>query len=237
MDKSDFQKIAWDTHYEMFGSEARPPTGELDKSATDAVFVSSQKSESNGSTIDGRSLAAPTTQVRPLSQQKERPRQFLPDNAHGVRPDEIGQPIAKRDLDMNDQMESAAAPASPSEDELLEGGFAWTVPIAHPKLLATGLCYDIRMRYHSELDPPKQRLDFHPEDPRRIYHIYRALCQAGLYKDPQFNVPTIERPLERIQARNATASEICLVHTPNHYNFVASTAGNISCRGCKHGFR
>lgn len=231
MDKSDIQKTAWDTHYETFGSGARPPTGELDKSATDAVFVSSQRPESNGS------LAAPTTQVRPQSQQKERPRQFLPDSAHGVGPYEIGQPIAKRNLDMDNQMESAAAPVSPSEDELLEGEVAWTVPIAHPKLLATGLCYDIRMRYHSELDPPKQRLDFHPEDPRRIYHIYRALCQAGLYKDPQFSVPTIERPLERIQARNATASEICLVHTANHYNFVASTAGNISSGGCKHGFR
>ncbi|KAL8996148.1 MAG: hypothetical protein Q9188_006635 [Gyalolechia gomerana] len=112
----------------------------------------------------------------------------------------------------------------PSKDELMDGDCAWTMPMVQPKLLATGLCYDVRMRYHCELDPPKQRLDFHPEDPRRIYHIYRELCQAGLYKDPQINVPIIDKPLERIRARNATASEICLVHDPRHYEFVARTA-------------
>lgn len=111
-----------------------------------------------------------------------------------------------------------------SKDEVVEGDTAWTMPMVQPKLLATGLCYDVRMRYHCELDPPKQRLDFHPEDPRRIYHIYRELCQAGLYKDPQYTVPIIEKPLERIRARDATASEICLVHDPRHYEFVARTA-------------
>ncbi|KAL8933811.1 MAG: hypothetical protein Q9211_005572, partial [Gyalolechia sp. 1 TL-2023] len=114
---------------------------------------------------------------------------------------------------------------SPSKDVLMEGDTAWTTPMIQPKLLPTGLCYDVRMRYHCELDPPKQRLDFHPEDPRRIYHIYRELCQAGLYKDPQINVPIIDKPLERIRARDATASEICLVHDPRHYEFVAGTAG------------
>ncbi|KAL9033688.1 MAG: hypothetical protein Q9180_005813, partial [Flavoplaca navasiana] len=178
----------------------------------------------NGSIIDGRGLMAPTTDIPLLSQPKERPRQLLLDNPHAVGPYQMDQHMENRELDMNNRMESLAAPFSPSDDELLDGESESTVPVAHPKLLATGLCYDIRMRYHSELDPPKQRLDFHPEDPRRIYHIYRALCQAGLYKDPQFNVSTIEKPLERIQARNATASEICLVHTVNHYNFVASTA-------------
>ncbi|KAL8693098.1 MAG: hypothetical protein Q9218_002022, partial [Villophora microphyllina] len=112
-----------------------------------------------------------------------------------------------------------------SEDELAEGKeTSWTMPLIRPELLATGLCYDVRMRYHCELDPPKQRLDFHPEDPRRIYHIYRELCQAGLYQDPNFSVPTVEKPLQRIQARNATPQEICLVHTAVHYNFVANTA-------------
>ncbi|KAL8944947.1 MAG: hypothetical protein Q9216_000108 [Gyalolechia sp. 2 TL-2023] len=119
---------------------------------------------------------------------------------------------------------SSTEKGSPSKDELMEGDAAWTVPMVQPKLLATGLCYDVRMRYHCELDPPKQRLDFHPEDPRRIYHIYRELCQAGLYRDPQFNVPIIDKPLERIRARDATASEICLVHDARHYEFVARTA-------------
>ncbi|KAL8850191.1 MAG: hypothetical protein Q9221_004877 [Calogaya cf. arnoldii] len=218
MNKADFENLAWDAHDEVFGPRARPTTGQLDESATDAGFVSSQRHEANGSTV------VPMTQIRPLSQQKERLRPFLPGDAHGGPPYETELHLGKRDLDVNNQMEFSAAPLSPSDDELLDGEGECTVPIAHPKLLATGLCYDIRMRYHSELDPPKQRLDFHPEDPRRIYRIYRALCQAGLYKDPQFNVPTIEKPLERIQARNATAPEICLVHTANHYNFVASTA-------------
>ncbi|KAL8645769.1 MAG: hypothetical protein Q9226_007151 [Calogaya cf. arnoldii] len=218
MNKADFENLAWDTHDEVFGPRARPTTGQLDESATDAGCVSSQRLESNGSTV------VPMTQIRPLSQQKERPRPFLPGDAHGGPPYQTELHLGKRDLEVNNQMEFSAAPLSPSDDELLDGEGECTVPIAHPKLLATGLCYDIRMRYHSELDPPKQRLDFHPEDPRRIYRIYRALCQAGLYKDPQFNVPTIEKPLERIQARNATAPEICLVHTANHYNFIASTA-------------
>ena len=95
-----------------------------------------------------------------------------------------------------------------------------------PLLLATGLCYDSRMRYHSELDPPKQRMDFHPEDPRRIFHIYEALCHAGLLQDPQFRVPAIvDRPLVRIPARYAEAPEICLVHTAEHYANIAQTPG------------
>ncbi|KAI4267446.1 MAG: hypothetical protein LQ337_008345 [Flavoplaca oasis] len=223
MDRVDFDKPARQTYYRSDGSEYRVPNGDSGMSATDA-FASSQKPAMNGSIIDGRGLAAPITEMALLSQPKERPRQLLLDNAHAVGPYQMEQHRENQDLDMNNQMESLAAPVSPSDDELLDGESESTVAIAHPKLLATGLCYDIRMRYHSELDPPKQRLDFHPEDPRRIYHIYRALCQAGLYKDPQFNVSTIEKPLERIQARNATASEICLVHTVNHYNFVASTA-------------
>ncbi|KAL8844126.1 MAG: hypothetical protein Q9176_001532 [Flavoplaca citrina] len=232
MDRVDFDKPPRQTYYGADGSEYRIPNGDSAKSATDA-FASSQRPAMNGTIIDGRGLAAPTTEMPLLSQPKERPRQLLPDNAHAVGPYQMEQHRENRDLDMSNQMESLTAPFSPSDDELLDGESESTVPIAHPKLLATGLCYDIRMRYHSELDPPKQRLDFHPEDPRRIYHIYRALCQAGLYKDPQFNVSTIEKPLERIQARNATASEICLVHTANHYNFVASTAGKIPCMTCR----
>ena len=231
MDRVDFDRPARQTYYDLHGSEHQVSNGDSGKSATDA-FASSQRPAMNGSTIDARCIAAPIAEMPLLSHLKEQPRQLLPDNVHGLGPYQMEQYIDNRVLDMNRQMESLAAPASPSDDELLDGESESTVPIAHPKLLATGLCYDIRMRYHSELDPPKQRLDFHPEDPRRIYHIYRALCQAGLYKDPQFNMTTIEKPLERIQARNATASEICLVHTVNHYKFVESTAGKIPCTMC-----
>lgn len=91
--------------------------------------------------------------------------------------------------------------------------------------LPTGLCYDVRMRYHCELDPPKQRLDFHPEDPRRIYFIYKELCKAGLVNDPMSTLPLVSTPLHRVMARNATQSEICLVHDKSHFDFIESTKG------------
>ncbi|MCJ1462316.1 Histone deacetylase hda1 [Pseudocyphellaria aurata] len=89
--------------------------------------------------------------------------------------------------------------------------------------LPTGLCYDVRMRYHCELDPPKQRLDFHPEDPRRIYSIYKELCLAGLVDDKMSTQPIVSRPLQRVNARNATQAEICLVHDTKHFNFIERT--------------
>lgn len=92
--------------------------------------------------------------------------------------------------------------------------------------LPTGLCYDVRMRYHCELDPPKQRLDFHPEDPRRIYAIYKELCLAGLLDDPMSTRPIVSRPLLRINARNATQAEICLIHDTKHFQFVERTKGH-----------
>lgn len=92
--------------------------------------------------------------------------------------------------------------------------------------LPTGLCYDVRMRYHCELDPPKQRLDFHPEDPRRIYAIYKELCLAGLLDDPMSTRPIVSRPLLRVNARNATQAEICLVHDIKHFQFVERTKGH-----------
>ncbi|PGH36252.1 histone deacetylase 6/10 [[Emmonsia] crescens] len=86
--------------------------------------------------------------------------------------------------------------------------------------LATGLCYDIRMRYHCEVKPT---LDVHPEDPRRIYYIYKELCKAGLVDDPESSRPLVSQPLQRIGARDATEAEISLVHDPEHYAFVKST--------------
>jgi len=34
----------------------------------------------------------------------------------------------------------------------------------------------------------------------------------------------VDQPLLRIDAREATEDEICLVHTPGHYSFVRNTA-------------
>ena len=97
-------------------------------------------------------------------------------------------------------------------------------------LLSSGLCYDIRMRYHCEVRPTA---DVHPEDPRRIYYIYKELCRAGLVDDPESTRPLAPRPLQRIEARNATMEELCLVHSPEHYAFVESTRCmyHISLRG------
>ena len=91
--------------------------------------------------------------------------------------------------------------------------------------LPTGLCYDVRMRYHCELDPPKQRLDYHPEDPRRIFKIYKELCIAGLVKDDLLNTGTlIPNPLVSIPAREVTEAEVCLVHDQRHFHFMRDTA-------------
>lgn len=106
-----------------------------------------------------------------------------------------------------------------------------TQPRPHPlpfSTLRTGLCYDVRMRYHCELDPPKERIDYHPEDPRRIFHIFRELCEAGLVDDPISTRPLVDKHLMRIPARYATIEEICLVHTRGHYNFIEQTKGMYS---------
>ncbi|EEH17458.2 hypothetical protein PABG_00021 [Paracoccidioides brasiliensis Pb03] len=112
------------------------------------------------------------------------------------------------------------------EDSLVEEDSDWPNDMAEENKglplasLPTGLCYDIRMRYHCEVKPT---LDVHPEDPRRIYYIYKELCKAGLVEDPESSKPLVSLPLHRILARDATEEEIALVHDPEHYAFVKST--------------
>ncbi|MCJ1315814.1 Histone deacetylase hda1 [Xylographa vitiligo] len=89
----------------------------------------------------------------------------------------------------------------------------------------TGLCYDARMRFHTELSPPKDRSDYHPEDPRRILHIYRELCEAGLVADNNMAIPPVTpNPVYRILARAAKKTEVCLVHDDAHFEFIKSTS-------------
>lgn len=112
-------------------------------------------------------------------------------------------------------------------DELDDAEHGPTEP--YVSSLPTGLCYDVRMRYHCELDPPKQSRDFHPEDPRRIFKIYKELCMAGLVKDPMLNTGNlIPNPLLRINARNVSESEVCLVHDKKHWDFMMTTASSYS---------
>ena len=110
-------------------------------------------------------------------------------------------------------------------DELDDADHRPTAP--YVSSLPTGICYDVRMRYHCELDPPKQSRDFHPEDPRRIFKIYKELCMAGLINDPMLNNGNlIPNPLLRINARNVSESEVCLVHDKKHWDFMVTTASS-----------
>lgn len=90
--------------------------------------------------------------------------------------------------------------------------------------LPTGLCYDERMRYHSEVSATSGD-NVHPEDPRRIYRIYKELCEGGLVAEVEDKSTILAKvPLKRIEAREATEEECLLVHTPEHYDFVKSTS-------------
>ena len=110
-------------------------------------------------------------------------------------------------------------------DELDDAEHGPTAP--YISSLPSGICYDVRMRYHCELDPPKQSRDFHPEDPRRIFKIYKELCMAGLVNDPMLNTGNlIPNPLLRINARNVSESEVCLVHDKKHWDFMVTTASS-----------
>lgn len=121
---------------------------------------------------------------------------------------------------------------SDSHDELAEGGAS--MPTLHHlhalpyTTLRTGLCYDARMRFHTELEPPRDRANYHPEDPRRIFFIYRELCEAGLVADDKLTmVPVVANPVKRIPARLATRDEVCRVHTVAHLDFIKSTASQL----------
>ena len=90
--------------------------------------------------------------------------------------------------------------------------------------LPTGFCYDVRMRYHCELEIAKDRRDYHPEDPRRIFEIYRELCVAGLIEDKFLTTgPLVSRPLQQIDVREVTEGEVELVHDPKHWYTMKET--------------
>lgn len=127
--------------------------------------------------------------------------------------------------------ESTSAEHLLRRDSLVESNSDWSEDeddMSKPGLavgsLPTGLCYDPRMRWHCEVNPSS---DVHPEDPRRIYYIYRTLCKAGLVDDPSATRPLAPQTLKRIDARRAQEAEIILVHTEAHYAFVKGTRSMI----------
>jgi histone deacetylase 6 len=83
----------------------------------------------------------------------------------------------------------------------------------------SGICYDARMRFHSVINPQ----DDHPEDPRRIYRIYRAIEDAGL---TQLHAQTADdsKALKRIPLREVKRDEVLLVHDLNHWESMLATA-------------
>lgn len=159
---------------------------------------------------------------------------FPADTSMRDTPDMSGDIDARLKLETSeeDSEDSLATDTSSEPDDSLPA-IAHGLPISR---LPTGLCYDERMRYHSEVAATSGE-NVHPEDPRRIYYIYKELCEAGLVNDPK-HPPMVETPLLRIDAREATREECLLVHTPEHYDFVKATSSEFaSKRGCNIGKR
>ncbi|CCK71615.1 histone deacetylase HDA1 KNAG_0H02010 [Huiozyma naganishii CBS 8797] len=97
-----------------------------------------------------------------------------------------------------------------------------------PKLrytpLKTGLCYDVRMRYHAKIFTSYfEYIDPHPEDPRRIYRIYKILAENGLITDPMLSgIDDIGDLMLKIPVREATSQEVLEVHSKEHLEFIES---------------
>jgi hypothetical protein len=86
----------------------------------------------------------------------------------------------------------------------------------------TGLVYDPRMRFHTELGATED--DIHPEDPRRIWEIFQELRKEGLVDEDDESEHEGFKPqrLQKIDSRLAQASEVCLVHDEAHWKWVES---------------
>lgn len=103
------------------------------------------------------------------------------------------------------------------------------VPTTTPQLfytpLKSGLVYDVRMRYHAKIFTSYfEYIDPHPEDPRRIYRIYKKLAESGLIQDSSLSGTENLGPLmQKIPIREATNEEILEVHSEDHLKFIAST--------------
>lgn len=103
------------------------------------------------------------------------------------------------------------------------------VPPAQPQLfyvpLKTGLVYDVRMRYHAKIFTSYfEYIDPHPEDPRRIYRIYKKLAESGLIHDTSLSGSDHLGPyMAKIPVREATAEEILEVHSKEHLQYIQST--------------
>ncbi|KAJ2562181.1 Histone deacetylase hda1 [Coemansia sp. RSA 1822] len=82
-------------------------------------------------------------------------------------------------------------------------------PPTPPLTKRVGYVYDVRMKYHQDLEDPQ---DPHPEDPRRIYWIYNILKVAGCL-DIMKNVPVTP----------VTDDKILRVHTSQYLETLKDT--------------
>lgn len=120
-------------------------------------------------------------------------------------------------------LESESPPAKRPKTEMV------VVPTKKPELfytpLKTGLVYDVRMRYHAKIFTSYyEYIDPHPEDPRRIYRIYKALAEAGLIQDPLLSGRAeLGELMVKIPIREAAEEEILEVHLPQHLAYIRLT--------------
>ncbi|KAL2708011.1 Histone deacetylase [Kluyveromyces marxianus] len=100
-----------------------------------------------------------------------------------------------------------------------------TKPNIRYSLLKTGICYDVRMRYHAKIFTSYfEYIDPHPEDPRRIYRVYKILAENGLIQDPTLSgADSIGDLMEKIPVREAEEEEILQVHSREHLEFITKT--------------
>jgi histone deacetylase 6 len=94
----------------------------------------------------------------------------------------------------------------------------------------TGLVYDARMRFHTELGAVADD-DIHPEDPRRIWEIFHELVVNGLVDSDTVSqdiarqaelAPYRPQRLLRIPTRLAEDNEIALAHSREHVEWVGT---------------
>ena len=145
----------------------------------------------------------------------------FPANKDGSRQTSVLANDVADQLSIEPQISDLASTDDDIEEEPTE---EHEIPAPYASFLPTGYCYDVRMRYHCELDPPKERRELHPEDPRRIFKIYQELCIAGLIENEMLNKGyLIPNPLLNIPVRQATEAEVELVHDKRMWEFMVST--------------
>lgn len=136
----------------------------------------------------------------------------------------------KHELSNSEELENGhALKRAKLEESLKNKNTIIVVPPTKPQLfyspLKTGLVYDVRMRYHAKIFTSYfEYIDPHPEDPRRIYRIYKKLAEAGLIQDSSLSgIDEIGPLMVKIPIREASAEEILEVHSEEHLGFIEST--------------